>query len=321
IVMLPEPRRIMANSSARWVCSVTEKPAGKAAIPQAMSSDVSNSGDACTARTRPSSNGNSSVPWPDSRTASAPSASACRSRTTYLLIESFLSFRDREPAVHPHDLPGDERGPVREEELDDFGDLGRLGETLQRMPFPPSLRVEDTGGDRLFDHRGVDVAGSDRVDAYPVGRPFHRQGPGEGTDRCFGHRVRQAAGPAEVHGDRSEVDDGSTGTGRDHETGRRLGGIEGSVEVAAQDVVPLIGGHVETGTGMVIAGGVDETDDAAARRYLGHRIGDRLVVGNVTRERPGSLTQRLGRGREGGGVEVDQPHDRVLPTVEDRLCH
>ena len=92
-------------------------------------------------------------------------------------------------AIDAHGFAGHERGLVREQEGDDFGDLARLRAAAERV-HGVDLFVERCGigieVDRPAQHRRFDRAGRDAEDAHAVRRLVHRHAGDEADQAVLG---------------------------------------------------------------------------------------------------------------------------------------
>src|SRR5690606_8723951 len=83
-----------------------------------------------------------------------------------------------------------------------------------------------------------DVAGRDRVDVDPVGRPLVGERAGQPGDRVLARRVRGHQEPALEAQHRRDVDD-LPGAAGDHPAPRRPAQLEGGVQVELDDLVAV----------------------------------------------------------------------------------
>jgi hypothetical protein len=151
-------------------------------------------------------------------------------------------------------------------------------------------------------HRGVNEAGRNAVDGYPVGPVFQRKRFGEPVDRRFRRDVVGHERLARVGARRRNVHDAAP-AGFDHAGEHGLDGVEHAVEVDVDDTRPRFEGQVREPLESFHACGVDQRGDRAKR--VVHR-GDRRLHLRAVRDIRDEAVRLVGR------REVE---DRHLVTV------
>src|SRR5262249_55812828 len=193
--------------------------------------------------------------------------------------EPTVDFRDgdREPVLPPAQASGSEgrtradaagdgeggsgdpaRGGGGEEETGVGHLLGSSQAPEGRGRLPPSHAVRPG----LLDALPPDEAGRHRVDPDAEGPELLGRGARVGGGGRLRGRVVAMAGQRARRLDRRDVHDRPPAAGR-HLAGRGLGAQVDAREVRSQDLVPLLGGHVEDAGQGVDAGVVDEHVQAA----------------------------------------------------------
>ena len=142
--------------------------------------------------------------------------------------------------------------------------------------------VELAVGDHVGDHRGVERAGADGVDADAAWGVLEGGAAGEADDAVLGGVVGGSAGEADETAERRAVDDGAAALGA-HLAELVLHAGPHAAEVDGVDPVEQVGGFVGGVGGWGLDAGVVERHVEPAERGDGavdHR-GDLVLVGDV----------------------------------------
>jgi hypothetical protein len=204
------------------------------------------------------------------------------------------------------------------------GDLISASEPADRLIRLGFRDVELALGDHVGDHRRLDGAGADGVDADAARRVFERGAPGQADDAVLGRVVGGAAGQSDEAAERRAVDDGAAPPGA-HLPELVLHAVPDAAQVDRGDPVEAVGrlvgrvarrdhdagvveGHVEALEGVDRA--LDERGDLCLVGYVAgdaERLmagGGQLVGGGVERALVdvGEHDGGAGRGEGPGGV-------------------
>src|SRR3954447_2572802 len=206
----------------------------------------------------------------------------------------------------------DEAGSGAAQPQDRGGDLLAASEPADRLPDDGIVHAELAAGDHPRDHRRLDGAGADGVDADPARRVLQRGALGEAEDAVLGGMVGGAAGVADEAAERRTVDDRAAAL-LAHLAQLVLHARPHAAQVDRGDAVEaagrLVGGVAEREhDARVVVGHVEpaELSDGPV-----HQRGDLRLVGDVAGDAERAVAgggQLVGRGAQCVLVDVGE-HD------------
>jgi hypothetical protein len=193
------------------------------------------------------------------------------------------------------------------------GDLLTAAEAADRLTCDGVGERELAAGHHVGDHRRLDRAGADGVDADPARRVFERGALGETEHAVLGGVVGRASGVADQAAERRAVDDRAAAL-RAHLAQFVLHARPYAAQVDGRDAVEALGRFVgRVGERQHDAGVVERHVEPAE---LGDGAiderGDLVFVGDVTGDAEGPMArggQLVGRGAQRLLVDVGE-HDR-----------